>query len=460
MSGWAKIILVLFLALPLAAVGFVAGMRSVPPEPALRLALRQMQAPVPPVRGRDASDAAWLLDYDLPAGSEAAAAAQLRRYEASRAAEGEGAALADPRQAWTRFPEPPPELQGLCAPARGACLQYVRENRPLVAATLAAHRAGLDKALVFPQHDGLRIGVLPSLSTQLPALGGQRRLVMSYFAHRFVSGEPLGAIEELCRDLGGWRRIGGDSDNLVVSMVGVAYVRQDLMLLAEMLARQPKETELPGECDAALQASSDYEFDICPAMHNEFGLLRRMPELMDGKREGWLRPSWQLDRRNFEALIAGSYARYCDSRLLARAREDGKVGELIGPAPRCERARRLADPVGCTLAEVAIDDGFDKYLDRRTDQAAMLALMRTIVWLRANASSPGEVEAALAHRPAELGLRRVPRYDREHDRLSIPLLDPSRESEFTLIAGAEARPVKRRHRPSSRRPSVRTLVME
>jgi hypothetical protein len=460
-SRLGKLILVLFLALPLAAVGFVAGMRYVKPEPALRLALQRMQAPTPPVRGRDASDAVWLLEYDLPAGrdSEAAAAAQLRSYEARRAEEGEVAAAADPRKAWTRFPVQPADMGG-CGGRRLGCLGYVQDNRALVAATLAEHQPGLAKALAFAQHDGLRIGVLPSLSSELPELGARRRLVMAYFAHRFVTGEPLGAIEELCRDLGGWRRIGGDSDNLVVSMVGAHFVRQDLMLMSEMLAKLPRETELPGECDGALQASSDYEFDLCPAMRNEFQMVRRAPDLMDGRREGWLRPSWQLDRRNFDALVAGNYDRFCGSRLLAAARADEKSGPMIAPAPRCARLRRLADPVGCTLAEVAVTDGFDTYLDRRTDQAAMLALMRTIVWLRDNANSPDEVEAALAHRPDELGLRRVPRYDREHDRLTITLLDPSREHELSLVAGAEPRPVKRRHKPSARRPPARALALQ
>jgi hypothetical protein len=383
----------------------------------------------------------------------------MRHYEATRAAEGEAAALADPRKAWTRFPDQPQDM-GACGERRLGCLAYVQENRAQVAATLAEHQPGLEKALAFAQHDGLRIGVLPSLSAELPRLGARRRLVTAYFAHRFVSGEPLGAIEELCRDLGGWRRMGGDSDNLVVSMVGAYYVRQDLVLMSEMLAKLPRETELPGECDAALQASSDYEFDLCPAMRNEFQLVRRAPDLMDGKREGWLRPSWQLDRRNFETLVAGNYDRFCDGRLLAAARADQKVAPGIAPAPRCPRLRQLADPVGCTLAEVAVTDGFDAYFDRRTDQAATLALMRTIVWLRGNANSPDEVEAALAHRPAELGLRRVPRYDRENDRLSITLLDASREKELSLAAGAEPRPVKKRHKPSSRRPSARTLAQQ
>jgi hypothetical protein len=119
----------------------------------------------------------------------------------------------------------------------------------------------------------------------------------------------------------------------------------------------------------------------------------------------------------------------------------------------------VADPVGCVLGEVASVDGYDRYLDRRTDQAAMLALMRTIVWLRDHADSPQDVEAALAHRPPALAMQRTPRYDREHDRLAIDLLDKSRGAEFVLSAGAEPRPVKRRVRPAgSRRPSARNLA--
>ena len=464
MSKLGKFLLALFLALPLAAVGFVVAMRYVEPAPAQMAALKLMREPVPPVRGRDASDAVWLLDYDLPATreAEAAAAAQLRRYESARVlaqAEGKGAALPpDPRAAWTRYPEQPTEEQGVCSSTHGGCLAYVEANRPLVAATLDEHAGGLAKALAFASYDGVRIGVLPSLSSQLPRLGARRRLVLSAFASRFVSGERLGAAEDLCRDLGGWRRLGADSDNRGGSRVGVAYVKQDLVLLAEMLAKLPKETPMPGECAQALQASTDDEFDLCPAMRNEFQLLRGTPALMDRGRRGWVRPSWQLDVRNFEALVAADRARYCGPRLLALARADRKVGEAITAPPRCERLRRLADPVGCVLGEVAGVDGFDHYLDRRTDQAAMLALMRTVVWLRDNANAPEDVEAALARRPEDLGLRRTPRYDAATDRLSIPLLDDSREPDFVLAAGAEPRPVKRRVRPGTRRPSARSLA--
>jgi hypothetical protein len=465
MSKLGKFLLALFLAIPLAAIGFVLGMRYVEPPPAQMAALKAMSQPVPPVRGRDGSDAVWLLDYDIPSDpkAESAAAAQIRRYEAARALVVPGGQPVDlppdPRATWKKFPEQPAEEQGACSMLHGGCLAYVEANRALVGATLDEHAAGVGKALAFAEHDGLRIGVLPSLSAEFPQMGSRRRLVLSQFAYRFVSGERLGAVEELCRDLGGWRRIGADSDHLVVSMVGVAYVKHDLELLAEMLAKLPKETELPGECTTALQPTADYEFDLCPAIRNDFQLVGRTPEVMDRARTGRMRPSWQLDKRNFEALVATDRARYCGPHLLALARADRSVAAAIGPPPKCERLRRLADPVGCVLGEVASVDGFGKYLDRRTDQAAALALMRTIVWLRDHAGSPEEVDAALAHRPAALELQRTASYDPKKDQLSIPMLEASRGARFELVAGAEPRPVKRRVRPGSRRPSARSLAI-
>ena len=118
--------------------------------------------------------------------------------------------------------------------------------------------------------------------------------------------------------------------------------------------------------------------------------------------------------------------------------------------PRCPRWRQLADPYGCALAALA-PPAFGKYLDRRADQAQMLALMRAVVWLRTAAETPAEVPAVLAARPSELGLLREPAYDAEHDRISIPLHEDSRGARFEVVAGAEPRPTRARHRPGARR---------
>jgi hypothetical protein len=112
--------------------------------------------------------------------------------------------------------------------------------------------------------------------------------------------------------------------------------------------------------------------------------------------------------------------------------------------PACTHWERHADRLGCVLFDSRASN-WGKYLDRRTDQAQMLALMRTVVWLRAEVASKDDVKDALARIPAELGLRRAPAYDFDRDTLSIGLHDDSRGG-FTLNAGAEPLPTRTRQR--------------
>ena len=81
------------------------------------------------------------------------------------------------------------------------------------------------------------------------------------------------------------------------------------------------------------------------------------------------------------------------------------------------------------------DDEFVNYLDRRADLGQMLALVRTIAWLRAQAVDADAVPTALSRRPASLGLLRQPVYDAARDRLSIPLHDSKRWPRFEVTAG-------------------------
>jgi len=59
---------------------FVAAMRLRGPTPAQATALAVLNQPTPPVVGRDASDAFWLLDHEVPADKQASVAAELRYH--------------------------------------------------------------------------------------------------------------------------------------------------------------------------------------------------------------------------------------------------------------------------------------------------------------------------------------------------------------------------------------------
>jgi hypothetical protein len=430
---------------PLGAAVFFVGMRFVGPGPELDEAMRVMRAPTPPVHGNDASDALWLLDYDVPDEQVAAVAAATRRFAGQR----DGARpMRDPRLQFPRFaaaPEPGPD-QGVCDAGKPGCLDFVMDNRALVAAELDRNRRAVDASLAIAAYDGVRLGVPMHLDTELPSPGSQRRRVLASFAYRFASGERLLAVQAVCRDIGGWRRLGGNSDSLVLSMVGVGFVSQDLMLLTDMMAQMPKDTELPDDCTVALQDSEDYEFDLCPAMRSENSSTADVHEAVLAKPAGDPSPSaWAVDWRNFEALRAGELARYCQPELVAQLRHDHRI--ILPPAPTCSRWRRMADPAGCLYADIS-SGSYEKYLDRRADQAQMLALARTVVWLRIAAENPDEVPAVLAKRPASLGLLRQPEYDAGHDRISIDLHDTTRPTgkRFELDAGAEPRPVRAQSR--------------
>jgi hypothetical protein len=451
---WWRAVIALVVLIPLSVLAFFVGMRFVGPTPAQAAALRVLRAPTPPVQGHDASDAVWLLDYDVPLDKRAQVAAATRRFASAQGRAGT-AGLRDPRLAFAKFAAAPPPFQGVCDAMAPGCLAYVQDNRAIVAAELDANRAAVDAALEVAAYDGFRMGVSPSLSGGIPSLGTQRRRVLARFALRFASGERLSAVEAVCRDIAGWRRVGGNADNLVVSMVGASFAQHDLPLLADMLAKMPKETDLPESCAAALESSADFEFDLCPSMRADFAALSEPANYIGPDRQE--RP-WSIDWNNYDAMVAEGRAGYCGARLLRGLRADHLGASLVGTAPRCSKWRGIADPQGCILAGIAEPGpATSKYLDRRADLAQALALMRTVVWLRVAAESPDEVPNVLAKRPASLGLLREPGYDAEHDRISIPMHDTSRGARFELDAGAEPRPVHVRGRSLGRRRGLALL---
>jgi hypothetical protein len=81
---------------------------------------------------------------------------------------------------------------------------------------------------------------------------------------------------------------------------------------------------------------------------------------------------------------------------------------------------------------MAFSQGMANYVNRRTDLAAALALMRTVLWLRVQSPDPRSWPVLLRQRPAELGLRRQPTISADASRIAIPLLDTSRNAEFSL----------------------------
>lgn len=431
-------ILVPFAALAVYVL-FVAGMRLRGPTAEQAAALRVLQEPIPPVRGRDGSDAIWLLPYDVPSERRAAAADQLRDYFDRRDAlivakrTEEAARLPNPMAAFERLPQTNSQTPGLCPEKTSDCLARVHAMPEQFDETLRQHEAGLRRALELADYDGFRHGLTISSSSELPQLAPYRLLVRTHFARQFDLGRTHAAMAGLCRDIAGWRRLGADHDHLVGSMVAVAYAKNDLTLMAEMLADWPASTELPRECGNALAAFADAEKGVCLPAKTEFRMVESAwkRELIAGidNRTGKVLAEMAIDEDQALAVVAPNFARFCWADAVRMADRD----RAWRPQPRsCSVGERIADPVGCVLVQIAGEMDMERYANRRIDFGAQLALMRTVVWLRAQSLDPASWPALLPKRPASLGLKREPKISADGLRISIPLLDTSRDEEFSL----------------------------
>jgi hypothetical protein len=434
MKTFFKLVLGL-LALGALAVVAVVAMRQTFTTPPERIeAQRLLAAPMPALAGRDASEAAFLAGYDIPADQRAATYAAFRQWVEDGQKEGK-----DPREAFLHLSKLDPGSAGLCGDLQADCLATVRVDPAATAALLAQHAATLRAARELVAHDGLRLGMKSSLATPLPNLSYGRALLVTAIADRAARGEVDAAIGEACDDLAGWRRIGADTDVLIVSMVGAAYVGQDARLLVSLLAERPADAPLPAACDAALAATQPVELDLCPSYRQEYEMAKNtIGDLATMSDLGMEPPSSlemlgmrTMDKEHFSALVAPQLARACRADVKARMAADATTKGLPQSDPECGIAENIAFAADCTMATIAIAN-LDPYLDRRTDQAAKLALVRTWLWLRAQSPDPAGWAALLPTRPAELGLRREATVDAAAGVLSMPLLDDRQAKTFAL----------------------------
>ena len=430
-------------------VGFVAVVRWLGPSAEQRAALELMRQPTPPVKGRDGSDALWLLSHEVPAAKRAEAARELREFhERFNALMNDGQeaaanALVNPLSAYREFPKPA-EDSHLCELNQPGCLARISAELPAVQGELDKFAGAIAAANELLRYDGVRWNRTPGVYQTLPAYNMHRSIVYSHLAWRFVNGETLPALAATCDDIAAWRRLGSDNDMLIGSMVGAAYVRQNLGLMAEMLSELPADTPLPPNCQAALAPTRDNELDLCPAMRSEFRMLES--SLYEWKRSGESERRWErwsvhtVDNEHLLSISASQLMRYCGSKMTEVARKDLAFLADTVSSKNCSLSWRFADPMGCILGEIASTTGSSSYANRRIDLAAALALMRTVLWLRAQSPDPHAWPPMLAQRPAELGLLRKPTISADGARIAIPLLDSSRDAEFSLALTAAVVP--------------------
>jgi hypothetical protein len=413
----------------------VAAGRWWPLPDAEREAIARLEAAkVPPVR-RDAGEYLWLSEHDVPASERAEAARAIVAFLAAHPHETSPRHLPDsPLRRYSKLAESPPPGEGVCDLDAFDCLSYVRRDAARVEATLAAHRREIAAGSAIRQYNGFRYPLAPDIHNPSPSYGVHRRLVFTDLARAFAQGRQVEAIADTCSDLAAWRRMNGGTDTLIGNMISIAFVRQDAVLLSQMLAELPADVELPVACGEALAPARDAELDMCPALGYELRHLRSYfseeePAGADFLRVGAAN-AW-VDRRRIASRMALGLDVHCGPQALANARQDRSAAPRER-APACNALSAFLDPIGCSLSDIQAPTSFSGYVDRRTDTAAALALLRTADWLGRQPGSTAERRALLARRPAELGLLRTPELSGDGRSISFALLQPWKGDRITM----------------------------
>lgn len=377
----------------------------------------------------------WLAPYAIPDKEvNAAYAAELKDYQSVTAS---GKSSEFMSKLSKKYPMQSLPKDGLCPRSPESCLAFVRANPEQARKTseeFAAFRARVEK---LRDADHARNELDYSFYSPLPPLQGLGGLQTLSAAVDFVEGRPEPALDATCHNLAMWRRLRSRTDLVVVDMIGVAYGRDQMILLADMLAELPVDYPLPQSCSVALSPITKAELDQCDLGRSELkvmaGYVNHAKEegiaaveygISSGFVEGLI--SKLINTRANEARLAPHMAVFCDGQPTPSGN------------PELSLADRVFDPIGSRFFEIILTD-YSDYRRRVTDFSGLHQTLRTIVWLRGNP----DIESALAQQPEDMKLdSHKPALDKATQTLSIQFLStkPNDPKAWTLPLAASRLP--------------------
>ncbi|MEX2499830.1 MAG: hypothetical protein WD397_13255 [Wenzhouxiangellaceae bacterium] len=340
-----------------------------------------------------------------------------------------------------RYPalEVGPADAGLFCQAREPCLARVRADLPAYRKLVEIHSPLLDRleqittADHYRQpwpHSPVNIGISPAF--------GQLFHPATRHALRFAEGDVPGALEDACRALAGWRRIGANADATIVRLMANAYAGEGYAgLVADMLAELPPDEPLPTACDAALAPPEDAELMLCNAIRGEFALVDRYRDLVGAIPGGH---SLVFDAEASAGLVAERYARLCSDKARQWiARDVATIETRESRLPWSWEC--IANFSGCILVS-AVEDIHDGYALRMNDFGFRLKALATLVWLRGHMAAATSIQALLRQRPEALrSPTRDLRVSADGNALIVPLHHPGADAPARLpLPGHGARP--------------------
>lgn len=381
----------------------------------------------------------WLFNYDIPDNRiDMIAASDAEKFNALDNSADIAAFVSGAKGIYPEIDYHKEKLRPYCRFEKGeaSCLKQVRKDHDALKSLLAKSQKQIAKASHITDFRVHYSSMEVHTEGALPAFDSGRTLLKVHYANLFIDGQPSLAMEKVCGDIVAWRSIGAASDNLLGSMIGHAYVRQDLTLLAEMLAETPQEEALPENCKVALRPVEYSENMICEAIKGEYELLKNLDFRMSksaNEEQGVGRfitnqlLKLAYSRSHSTRKAAPVYAQACGNEAIAAAKQQRPVilDAGMNPVNHCDAFDWVADGIGCYFIEAALPD-MKMYPGRRLDQAAQITTMQILLWLREQGAMPNTIEQIFRDRPQNLKAfsDRI-HLDKPSGTLEVTLLSPS-----------------------------------
>ncbi len=398
-AGW--IVLGLVVAFALA---FAWG-RWRPVSVEVRDATALMRQDLRPADGREVWPLLWLYDVDLPpekvdAVYRGEVAYFTRRFADERMPEH----LASPAEASFGLlaKVEPGEMKLLCAPAMRDCIAYTKEHAEAIAGTLRKHAERLRRTRAILGGDSAWNTMPISPFMPFPVGLNQKRLSLNDAALDFVQGRRAEALQKVCDEAAGWRRLHRHTNTLVSSMVFASYARQAGQLFSQMLAEVPDDDVLPGECATAFSPPSTSDVDQCAAMQSELAYVSTAMHWDGRAMNTWDRMlGWILfDREKFIGRIAVTQAGFCRSAHLGEVLRGHDLTDL-SPWPSSDIFDWLSNNGGMVFAGMGVP-AYNDYGQRMQDYATSLRMLATVLWLRETRTDGRPLAERFATRPAAI----------------------------------------------------------
>lgn len=374
-------------------------------------ALAVMQQPWQP-QGRNAFAALWLLPYDVPEAAQAAILAEDARRLRARPVAGIETSGDEPVPAFDsvageRYRDLTPDAHDqamLCGARDAGCLAKVRADQTAYAALVERNAVLFARVGDLSRYDYYGNGFAWRVDAPIPDFTLGKALLTAH-ALEFARGDVDAALAGTCRDIATWRRLGANSDSLIMRMIGIAYSTDGYgRLLADMLAELPRGYALPDNCPRALEPMSPVELSLCRPLQGEFlyasGAMRGMIDhSVGGRFDRLLLPLLYSDHMT-RAEKATVFAPACSDAALRRIADDRALERLPPGKPYYLRLGCMSNAVGCILNDIAAP-AYGDYALRAQDQGARMQLLATLAWLRQQPVGK-PLAASLAERPPDL----------------------------------------------------------